>query len=199
MAINTVASLAVGNVSSITPIANVINLQASKLNNKSILKWGIAEIAGAARFEILRSLDGRNFGAIGSTLLIPNQSNYTYTDYNLLPGTNYYRIRMIGADGRSKFSAIVAIINKETGLLVSSIIPSLVCNNAVMMVSSAKKSTIQFVVTDMQGKIVKKVSSIVYEGNNEVQLDCISLASGSYQVAGYSEADKTNVIRFVKQ
>ena len=192
--------LVIGNLTSVLSVSNTINLTALKSGSSAVLKWNITELtATVSRFEILRSSDGRNFSAIGNATVQENELIYFFKDNSLMPGVNYYRIKMFENNGHFKYSVIVAVVNKETGMLLTSLLPTIVNSHAALFISSASKTSIQLNVTDVQGRIVKRVSTTVDPGNNEINIDCSNLAAGTYQIRGYGKGEKTNLIRFVKK
>ncbi len=200
LAPNVTTPLVIGNVNSVTSVSNIINLQAIKNGNSALLKWDITEVTvTVSRFEIMRSADGRNFTSIGIAAVAGNQAYYSFADNSLLQGVNYYRIKMIDNNGRIKYSVIVAVINKEAGIILTALVPTIVNSQAVLFISSANTTSMQLNVTDMQGRVVKRISTTIYAGSNEVNLDCANLSAGTYQVTGYSQGEKVNMIRFIKK
>ncbi len=200
LAPNVATPLVIGNLTSVLSVSNVINLAAVRSGSGTVLKWDVTELTAAvSRFEILRSSDGRNFTAIGTTPVQGNLAYYSFADNSLLPGVNYYRIKMIDNNGRFKYSVIVTVINKESGMLLTALLPTIVNSQAALFISSATNASIQLNITDMQGRVVKRINSALFAGSNEVNLDCSNLAAGTYQVIGFGQGEKTNMIRFVKK
>lgn len=79
------------------------------------LTWATATETNTKSFEVERSIDSRNFTAIGSVTAAGNsnaQSNYNYTDVDVVSlniPVVYYRLKQIDKDGRSTYSNIVAV------------------------------------------------------------------------------------------
>ncbi|MEI9958418.1 MAG: hypothetical protein WDM90_19415 [Ferruginibacter sp.] len=63
---------------------------------------------------------------------------------------------MTDANGKVTYSSIIAILNKETGFDIISLMPTLVTNNAILNVTAAQKTKMDIVVTDITGKQVQK-------------------------------------------
>jgi regulator of PEP synthase PpsR (kinase-PPPase family) len=91
----------------------------------------------------------------------------------------------------------VAVINKAEGLVITSVLPTVVNSTVSIMISSAVKAPAQFHITDMLGRVVKKISATLNEGSNQLSIDCGSLAKGAYQISAFSESSQS-AIRFVK-
>ena len=57
---------------------------------------------------------------------------------------------------------------------------------------------VEWVVTDMQGRVVMKFSKPVLAGQNDINLKLGHLANGTYQIVGFSDKGITNVVKFVR-
>jgi hypothetical protein len=197
---NVARPLVIANVSGVVPLANSIRLRATKSGNSALLNWEVAELTPSiSRFEILHSADGRNFVVLSTADIQPGQRSYSFFHNSLQPGANYYRIKMYETNGRYTYSVIAAVINNEKGIVISSLVPTIVNAEANVMISSAVKAPVQFVVTDMLGRVMVKSSTVLEAGSNQLQIDCSRLSRGTYQLKGYSEGVQTNTIRFIKE
>ena len=178
----------------------LVHFDAKKGNgNSAKLDWEVAKGSTPARFEILRSTDGRNFGLIGSVSGNAQQQGYAFNDLQLPLQVTYYRLRIFDTDGTSTLSRIVAVNNGGKGLLITSMMPTVVKSGARLNILSSESGTMQLVITDSYGRIVRKQMAGITNGNQEVRLDLQSLATGAYQVTGYMNGEKTESIRFIKQ
>ncbi len=76
------------------------------------LLWETATELDNAGFDILRSVDGRNWQTLafvpggGSTL---QERSYAYMDKHPHPGLNYYRLKQIDFDGQFEYSRIISV------------------------------------------------------------------------------------------
>ena len=178
----------------------LVHFDAKKGNgNNAKLTWEITKGSTPARFEILRSTDGRNFGHIGTVGGNSQQHGYDYNDLQLPLQVTYYRLRIFDTDGTSTLSRIVAVTNGGKGLLITSMMPTVVTSYARLNISSSEAGTMQLVITDSYGRSVRKQIAGITNGNQEIRLDCQSLAAGAYQVTGYLNGERTESIRFIKQ
>jgi hypothetical protein len=179
----------------------LLSFDAIKLSSeKAIVKWELAEFPiPPARFEVQRANDGRSFVSIGNINGDGASKLYNYTDNGLQKGINYYRLKMIDEDSKITYSRTVAIMNGVKGLLLTSLIPTIVDNSATLTVSSSKKQKLDLVIVDMYGRVIQKQNHTVAEGNTNIQIATAGLAAGMYQLFAISTEEKTNVIKFVKQ
>jgi len=174
-----------------------------KLNSSNALNWKSGCTSTSVRFDIERSTDGRKFASIGNFSATQTRcaQPFDYADNNPLAGTNYYRLKMTEADGRVYYSAIIAIINKETGFEIVGMMPTLVTGGtAVLNVTAAQNSKLEITITDMNGRIMlKQNKSTIIAGSNMLTIDLGKLAAGTYQLTGFTTEGNTGTVRFVKQ
>jgi PKD repeat protein len=186
---------------SILPIT-VEYFKGQKQGTINALSWKSNCISTSVNFEIERSTNGRNFTTIGNINATQARCAlpFDYTDQHPLPGTNYYRLKMTEADGQVSYSKVITLYTKNSGIEIVSLVPTLVeKGNATLSVSSAKATTLELMVTDIQGRGIQKISTSLQAGFNTVQLDLANLPSGTYNISGYTTEGKTKTVRFVKQ
>jgi hypothetical protein len=147
-----------------------------------------------------RSADGRIFypvHSITATALRCLQP-FNYTDGSPKAGINYYRLKTVDIDGRGTNSNILAILNKEKGFDIVSVMPNPVKDIAVLSVASATASKMEIVITDISGKQVSKQTVSLIAGSNQVPLDFKNLSNGAYQVTGYTLDGQAKTLQFIK-
>jgi hypothetical protein len=77
-----------------------------------VCKWTTASEQNSDYFVVERSADGQTYEALGKVAsggTSIQARNYTYLDAKPLPGTSYYRLRLIDKDGTESFSPIVVV------------------------------------------------------------------------------------------
>lgn len=179
---------------------HLLSFTARKEGGTAKLNWTITENSTPKRFEVLRSTNGSNFTQIGTVTGIERKLAYDFTDNALPNGTVYYRLRMIDIDETATLSKIVAVMNGSKGVVITSMMPTLVTSRARLNISSSEKGNIQLVVTDIYGRTVKQQVNSLTTGNQEIWLNLGTLPAGTYQVTGYLAAgEKTSSIRFIRQ
>jgi hypothetical protein len=180
---------------------DLISFDASKLSNtKASVNWELATICSpSAKFEVQRADANKNFSSIGIVNASATDRFYTYPDNDLKKGINYYRLKMIDENGKISYSRTVAIMNGINGLMLTSLIPTVVNNSAMLTIASSGRQQLDLVIVDMQGRVVQKQNHTVVAGNTTIQLTTDRLSAGIYQLIGITSEGKTNIIRFVKQ
>lgn len=126
---------------------------------------------------------------------------FGYTDAQPLKGMNYYRLKMVDADGKITYSGIVALLNAVKGFDIINIAPNPVTSNGAfkLNVASAQAGKMDIVITDMMGRIVNTQTITLIAGYNSIDMNVSTLAAGTYNISGITPDEKTRVIRFVKQ
>ncbi|UBM60755.1 T9SS type A sorting domain-containing protein [Marinilongibacter aquaticus] len=101
----------IGVVDGPTPV-KLLGFTASKEGSIALLRWGTAEEVNVDRFEILQSLDAKNWRSIASVDALGESTTehwYSFNDANPANGTNYYRIKSVDRDGATDFSNIQSL------------------------------------------------------------------------------------------
>lgn len=84
----------------------------TKVGNGFQLEWRTGQETNFSHFEIQRSRDGRIFGTLAALPGGGAGNGYTFTDGEPLPGSNYYRLKMVdravdNVDGMVQYSSLV--------------------------------------------------------------------------------------------
>ncbi len=186
---------------SVLPV-KLTNFTALLLDNETKLNWQTAQEQNSSHFEIERSVDGKNFDAIGRVNTIGNSSslaNYSYNDKltatALSATTIYYRLKSIDLDGSFQYSKIIPIHLKKTNELL--VFPNPAKDNLNVQTTSAtnKKATVSIV--DAIGKLVIQKDIQLLKGKNIFQIDISSLQNGQYHLK-INETDVSYEKAFLK-
>lgn len=181
---------------------NLNYLNGIKQGNNNLLNWKVTCTNNPnATMSVQHSADGRNYNSITTVFAdaLRCQQPFDYTDNNAPTGLNYYRLKMVDANGKITYSAPIAILNKETGFDIVGLSPTLVNTKAELNVTAAQKTTMTVVITDVAGKQVQKMVYNIIGGSNKFTVNAAGLSAGTYQITGYTADGKSRTIRFVKQ
>lgn len=187
-----------------SPLPITINyFNGTKQGNNHLLNWKVTcNSTPRATMILERSSDSRNFTALNSITADALRCNqpFDYTDLTPLKGMNYYRLKMIDADGKISYSSIIALLNAVTGFEIISIAPNPVVGDFFKLnITSVLASKMDVSIIDMQGRLMYKQPVSVIAGYNSVQVNVNKLAAGTYVVQAGIADNKSRVIRFVKQ
>jgi len=185
------------------PLPITLNyLNGIKQNGAHYLNWKVTCFNNASATMVLeRSADGRNFNAINTITAdaLRCEQPFDHTDNSPLAGMNYYRLKMIDANGKITYSNSIALLNKETGFDIVNLVPTLVTGNAVLNITAAQKTKMDIVITDISGRQVQKIAYNLIAGSNQFTINLANLSAGTYQMKGYAMDGVSRTIRFVKQ
>lgn len=135
----------------------LVNFTASKKEKTILLNWETASEINNKGFEIQRSDNGRDwekndFEQGAGT--ISTARRYTYTDYQPLSGSNYYRLKQIDNDGRFEYSTIEHVLfkGKEDDML--QVYPNPSSGQFTVDVHNPDNSEAQIRLFDITGKLI---------------------------------------------
>lgn len=193
---NTDAPMVIANIPAILEPGNFVQLAAQKQNEKALLNWTVPYHSLVDRFVVQRSANGNTYDSIAG---LP-AADLSFTDMQPLPGYNYYRIQTIEKSGRSTYSNVAVIINATKGFELISITPNPVLNgNFKLSASAAQKMQASMLITDMQGRLLKKQTIILTAGSNIFTIDVSKLALGTYYIYCNTVDGRSRAMRFVVQ
>ena len=191
---------AVGEFGALSPISAAANalpisglkLKATKVGNQVRLDWSTVTELRTARFEVERSLDGKQFKSIGSVIAAGNsttQQFYSFTDKAPVNGTNMYRIKTVDQDGSFQFGDIVTIDFDHNSSLT--VYPNPASSYIILPIATQAQTVNIYSVNGH-----KVISGIKVSKGQKV--DVSRLSSGIY-LAEMTDGDSRSVVRFIKK
>jgi hypothetical protein len=152
-----------------------------KCNDKgALLVWGTATEQNSDRFEIQRSSNGIDWSTIDNVKAAGNsdvQRNYQYLDLN--GGVSFYRIRQVDIDGQFVYTAIKQT-NCKAGMFDVTLYPVPARDHLTVVIKSDKAVRTDLQILDMNGRIVRRNTTEIRTGNNNIRMDVSVLAAGEY-------------------
>ncbi|UBM60757.1 T9SS type A sorting domain-containing protein [Marinilongibacter aquaticus] len=176
-----------------TPV-KLLGFTASKEGSIALLRWGTAEEVNVDRFEILQSLDAKNWRSIASVDALGESTTdhwYSFNDANPANGTNYYRIKSVDRDGATDFSNIQSLEFEIAN--AAAFYPNPVAETLKLKgenLANVNKVT----VLNMMGGILVETSELSKDGINVSHLP-----AGSYIVRLERKNGSVNAFKVVKQ
>jgi hypothetical protein len=147
------------------------------------LHWSTATELNNKGFEVEKSMDGSIFSSIGFVNGNTNSSvnnNYSYTDFKVLSGFNYYRLKQVDLDGNFRYSSTIRLDFKNFGW---AIMGNPVTSNTWIQLQLAKTSVVDVQVMGADGRIVKSIHKGTMDiGTYSMPLNTGNLAPGTYIV-----------------
>jgi Leucine-rich repeat (LRR) protein len=161
----------------------LLDFTASDGKNRVDLSWNTTNEINTKQFTIERSNDNRSFKSIGqvSAQSGPGNHSYIFTDVSPLSPKAFYRLAMIDKDGATTYSKIV-VIDKKSGASTLTIYPNPARDLTILTFHSFTNSFYEIEVSDLSGKIVRRISGKASIGENSISIDCNAFAKGAYNV-----------------
>jgi hypothetical protein len=166
---------------SLLPI-DLLSFDGIEKENKALLQWKTSNETGASHFIVERSADGNDFRTIKTLTAVNNGANvnsYHVTDEAPLNGDNYYRLKMVDANGKFSYSKQVKI-NFQHMTHAVSFFPNPVTNYVNLEISNARAGAYQYTVSTLHGNLVKSAVVNLQNGSQQVRIDIpANLGSGT--------------------
>jgi len=158
----------------------LVSFNANCTQSTVSLEWVTANEIGIRNFSVEKSMNGADWISTEKLINPRNsqlQNQYKFSDtYN---GYNYYRLRITENDGNNTYSSVLKI---NCGKIVNSMqaypVPARDLLN--ILIQSDKAATIYLSLTDMYGRVVKKLSVHVQNGINSYSMNTNNLSNAQY-------------------
>jgi lysophospholipase L1-like esterase len=167
-------------------------------NNKVRLKWELDPTQQADSYIILKSSDPTRFKEL-ATLSSNLSAHYTYDDNALLPGTNYYKLKMIDKNNGEISESNTIIIRNEKMELEFSGWYKASADNYNFSINSAELQWMTWHVIDAAGRISSRGKKQVSQGINTIGINMSGTNNGIYYFMFTSGTLKKSTYTFVKQ
>jgi hypothetical protein len=161
------------------------------------LKWE-ADCFDDVIFNVERSADGIHFNSIekiNAEKMDCNKS-FFFTDENILPGNNFYRLQIIEKNGISYSS--VALLNSIRSLNIRLLHNPLIKEVLDIELFSETNSPVELMCTDITGRLIMHKKIDVHPGNNRFSFNTGNTSKGINCLYAVGKTGKSNVIKFVK-
>ena len=147
------------------------------------LNWHAAQEINSNFFGVEKSVDGQIFYNINNVYIAnSNVSAYSFTDVSpsYYGRPIFYRLKQVDRDGKFKYSPVVSVTLKTTGLQISKVSPSFFKSGSIVtaQVISDKNEQLQILLLDAGGRLVQKTTQNVTIGNNDVRFSVNTLQKG---------------------
>ncbi|HRD56669.1 MAG TPA: T9SS type A sorting domain-containing protein [Ferruginibacter sp.] len=163
------------------------------------LIWKTAQEINTSHFEIQWSSNGQQFNSISTLPAAGNSTQtkqYRFLHTQPLSGNNFYRLKMVDADGRFTYSNIVTVQVKSAGNAVD-VFPNPVVQVMQLKITSLKNETVQLQLINAMGMQVASKQIHLSQGLNIFSWDIKSVATGKYFLV--DEKKQYQPISIIKQ
>jgi len=188
--------IAPGSKVGVLPV-KLTSFSSKKTGNHIQLSWATASEKNNSHFEILRSGNGKEFNNIGRVKGAEDSNSevkYSYIDFNPLNSVNYYKLKQVDFNGDSEESPVIS----ETFQLKNTTFSVTVKENMLELSAySEKMAEAEISVTDISGKKIKTLKTLLTAGGNILEIPVNNFSPGVY-VLVLSSNGHTKSLKFVK-
>ncbi len=170
------------------------DISAVNMGSVNRIDWQSGAEATGDKYELERSADGKSFATITTVNAKGEAATYTYRDEAPVAGINYYRAKLIDANGRFTYSKVVTATVGGASVFTVQAYPNPVGNVVNLNVNGAMAANATALVTDMTGRTVRSVQF----SNNNTDIDMSGLTPGIYFIK-YSDDVHQASIKINKQ
>jgi hypothetical protein len=157
----------------------------AEANTRTRLTWSTGKEIYFNGVEVERSTDGLNWKLLANVAANANGSavnNYVLYDQDPGKGLNYYRLKLIAADGSYQYSEVRLADFKQLNAGLR-IIPNPARTHASVAFTLDRNEVVSIAVIDANGRKLMHKTISLERGYNKVALDNVqSLAAGTYVV-----------------
>lgn len=168
----------IGTNNSVLPVA-LKSFTAGCNSNGSYLQWATAMEQNASHFIVEKSRDGITWNDVSHVAAAGTASHYQFEDPS--GGAAYYRLKQVDVNGQSMYSGITRS-QCEAGSAFIKLYPNPAKTFTSFSFHSPHAYSGKIYITDVGGRVVKKIPVTIRQGNNTVKIGLAGLAPGTYFV-----------------
>ncbi len=164
------------------------------------LRWETSQESQFDYFEVERSLNGKEFQALGQRKGQGESSSrqfYTFRDPHAPLGKAYYRLNMVDLNGKQSYSDILEINRMSANFAIEEVYPNPFRDELHIRFTVVNDDPVWFRFRDLTGRETAAFSFRYSVGTHTVSLPTATLAAGLYLLE-YSQEDHQGVIKVVK-
>jgi len=162
------------------------------------LQWQTTNEDNTSAFEVQRVMPLTPPEALGTIEAANTQGAhlYKFIDNAPLPGTNYYRLKMIDKDGQVNYSNIISVKTTDDAVSLQ-LLPNPV-QNSVSLSFTAPAGAYCIDIADAEGRRLKQICGVAANGVNRLAIDVHSYAQGTYFIMVTDKDGRKQSVQMIK-
>jgi len=161
-------------------------LQAKELGMGNLLNWKTTFEEDVRHYDVEKSADGSAFETIGTVESngdLSDEKAYRFFDTKLGSQKNYYRLKVVEADGTSSYSQTI-LVNKEkpNQFAVVAYSSVLAKTSFDLTLDAVTEGQLEYALVSYKGELITEEFQYIYPGLNELQVSLEGLPEGTYKV-----------------
>jgi hypothetical protein len=162
------------------------------------LKWKTANETALSHYEIEHSTSNVNFAGIGTKKAAgTTAASYGFIHLQTVNGSNYYRLKMVNADGSFTYSEVVKL-DIERKNFVTQVSPNPFATAFKLTIESPLATKAEVRLSDAAGKTIAVKHVPLSQGVNEIDFDASDVKQNGVYLLHIEAADYRNVIKVLK-
>ena len=175
---------------SILPI-QLLSFHGSCSNNEQRIYWTTAEESNMKSIDLLQSANGSAFSPVAEIKPKGSNSSYQYVNDQVLPGENYYQLKMTDLDGSVTYSSILSLSCGAAENIIK-VGPNPFGQSINVSIESTSTGSTSICLFDMMGKPLIQKDAVIQKGSNVYRLDGMeNLPAGTYYLRILHEGNPT--------
>jgi hypothetical protein len=170
---------------------SLTSFTAKPVNQTILLNWNTASEVNNNYFDVLRSVNGKSFTAIGTVNGLGDSKgskDYSFVDENPYAGTNYYQLVQHDFDGKTSSSAIISADSK---IAVAKLLVFANSSEVKISITSPNQTKGLLQLFDISGRKLAEQSIAVNKGFNNISFPA-SLKNGVHFVSYIADGEVMN-------
>lgn len=162
---------------SVLPV-ELLNFTAQSTTGGALIKWTTSKEENNVKFEVEKSLNGKDFVSIGEQAAAGGVSgaSYQFLDASF-KASAYYRLVQVDANGtRTTYHNLTKFVKGLDANAVT-VYPNPVASTVYVNLGSVADESVKLVLTDISGRVQKTLNTF---GSGHVALDVTDVNSGTY-------------------
>jgi hypothetical protein len=177
-------------------------LKAKYTDGISHITWGTITENNSADFEIERSTDGIHFIKIGKVAAAGTSNKelkYQFDDSKVSSGNNYYRLKMIDANGSYQYSNIALVNVSVKGFRITNVYPSPFADRINVDVMSENDGEVNIKITSTTGKSMMNKTYNINNGTATITITSLEGFSKGLYIMQVKCGDQMTTRKILKQ
>jgi hypothetical protein len=169
-------------------------ISAENIGRRNRISWNTASEDKGDYFIVEKSTDASVFTEIGKVAGNGQASTYSFWDENPVSGVNYYRLKLLSANGATGYSRTVSATVKDGLSFTVDAYPNPVANQLTVKTYGQQGDNAMVSICDVTGRVIR----IVALNGDKASINMSQMASGVYLIK-YSDSDHSQTIKVNKQ
>ena len=183
-------------LSTILPTA-LLGFHGSCSGTEQLISWTTAEESNMKSFELMQSSNGVAFSKLAEINPKGSNSNYSFVNNGVLPGNDFYQLKMIDLDGSVTYSHVLFLQCEEVTNKIR-VGPNPFRQFLNVSIEAIKQGMATMTLYDGMGKMLSQKNAQIVSGNNSFVIDGLdNLPAATYYLQIVSQ-DKTEHFKLIK-